>query len=228
MGSSLATLDIIGEVTFSKRFGFMDAGKDDGSLRQIQDALKSGAWIGQMPWLYWIHDFLIPVLGNHLDINARHGGLRNLAAQEIQSRTERGSDRQDILAKLFTVQKEKPNEMSENGVLSMATSNIFAGSDTTAISIRSILYHLCKNPQCKSKLIHELDEFQMAENLTDIITLDQAKKLKYLQACIHEALRIYPAIGMNLPRVTPPGGIEIGGQYIPEGVSKFSTTQMRY
>lgn len=35
----------------------MDAGKDDGSLAQIETALRSGAWVGQIPALYWIHDF---------------------------------------------------------------------------------------------------------------------------------------------------------------------------
>lgn len=41
-------------------------------------------------------------------INARHGGLRTFAAQEIERRRKRGSDHQDILAKLFEVQKERP------------------------------------------------------------------------------------------------------------------------
>ena len=206
----------------------MDAGQDDGSLKQILGALKSGAWIGQLPWLYWIHDFLSPVFGNHLGINARHGGLRNFAAQEIHSRRNRGSDRQDILTKLLAVQKEKPMEMNDMGVLSMASSNIFAGSDTTAISIRSVLYYLCKNPHCKEKLIRELDEYQKSKNLDNVITLEQTKDLKYLQACLYEALRIFPAVGMTLPRVTPPGGIVISGQYIPEGVSTVFTVQMVY
>ena len=45
----LMFLDVIGEVSFSKRLGFMDAGKDDGSFKQIAGALQSAAWIGQIP-----------------------------------------------------------------------------------------------------------------------------------------------------------------------------------
>lgn len=117
----------------------MDAGKDDGSFAQIEGALRSAAWIGQVPALCWLHDFLSPIIGNHLGIMARHGGLRTFAAQEIANRKDRGSDHQDTLDKLFEVQKEKPKEMNDANVLSMATSNIFAGSDTTAISTRSII-----------------------------------------------------------------------------------------
>ena len=45
----LIYLDVIGEVSFSKRFGFMDVGSDDGSFKQIEGALQSAAWLGQIP-----------------------------------------------------------------------------------------------------------------------------------------------------------------------------------
>jgi hypothetical protein len=45
----LILLDVIGELSFSKRFGFMDVGSDDGSFQQIEGALKSAAWLGQIP-----------------------------------------------------------------------------------------------------------------------------------------------------------------------------------
>ena len=50
-----------------------------------------------MPVLYWIHDFLHPVIGNH---SQRHVRIRDFASQEIEDRETLGSDHQDILAKL--------------------------------------------------------------------------------------------------------------------------------
>ena len=41
----LFAFDIIGELTFSNSFGFMEAGSDDGSFNQIETALKSAAWM---------------------------------------------------------------------------------------------------------------------------------------------------------------------------------------
>ena len=214
----LFAFDVIGEVTVSKRFGFMDAGSDNGFFAQIESMLRSGAWLGQTPALFWIHDYLSPVIGNHLAVTARHGRLRDFASQEIESRKKVGSDHQDMLAKLLEVQKQHPEEMNEVNILSMATSNVVAGSDTTAISTRSVIYHLLKNPECKKKLVEEID-MQMAEvGLSQPITLEQTKHMLYLQACLYEGLRLHPAVGMSLPRVTPPGGIEIDGRHIPEGV----------
>ncbi len=101
----------------------------------------------------------------------------------------------------------------------MATSNVFAGSDTKAISIREIIYHLLKSPQSKIRLSEEIDTMKMDGRLTEPITPEQMKDMPYLQACMHEALRCHPAVGMSLPRLTPPGGIDIDGRHIPEGVS---------
>ncbi len=212
---------MIGEVTFSKRFGFMDAGEDDGTFAQIEGALRSAAWVGQIPAFYWLCEFLSPVLGVlgiGLGIQARHGSLRNFAAKEFDNRKARGRDHQDILDKLFDVQKEKPDEMNDTSVLSMTTSNVFAGSDTTAISTRSVIYYLLKNPKYRARLIEEIDTHNSDGKLSESITLEQTKNMPYLQACLYEGLRCHPAVGMSLPRVTPPGGIKIDGRYIPQGV----------
>ncbi|EON61181.1 hypothetical protein W97_00393 [Coniosporium apollinis CBS 100218] len=162
-----AAADVIGEVTFSRCFGLMDVGADDGSFKQIEGALRSAAWIGQVPWLYWAHGFLMPYIGNWLGITARHGSLRSFAMSEAESWKDRGTDRKDILSKLFVVQKEKPSEFNDNAVVSMATSNNFAGSDTTAISTRAIIYYLLKNPQYKRRLVDEIDDLRRQGKLGD-------------------------------------------------------------
>lgn len=38
-------LDVIGEVTFSRRFGFMDAQKDDGTFQRIRSTFTVRLWI---------------------------------------------------------------------------------------------------------------------------------------------------------------------------------------
>jgi len=212
-------VDVIGEVTFSRRFGFMDSHIDDGIFSQIKTVLKSGSWLGQVPWFYWIHDFMMPVIGNHLGVNARHGSIRNYTIDEVEKRKDRGSDRPDILGKLFQVQAEKPSDFSVADVTSMAASNINAGSDTTAISLRAIIYHLLKNPGNKRKLIEEIESVTGHGRTPTVVTLQQSQEMPYLQAVIYEALRLHPAVGMNLPRVTPASGIVIDKHFIPERVN---------
>jgi cytochrome P450 len=214
----LFAFDVVGMLTFSKMFGFMEKGEDDGSFRNIEGALRSASWVGQVPWLYWMNDWLTPVIGNRLGIAARHGSIRAFAAREVEARKEKktGKEEDDILARLFEVHKEKPEEFPNENVLSMATSNVFAGSDTTAISLRSIIYYLLKNPESKEKLIKEIDKRRQTGKLSDPVKLEEANDMPYLQACMYEALRLHPAVGMSLPRVVPKGGIEIAGKYLPK------------
>lgn len=196
----------------------MDAQQDDGIFPRIQRSVESGVWLAHVPWFYRLHQFLMPVIGNHLAINDREGTIRNYTNREVQSRFQRGSDRPDILGKLFTIHKEKPVEMDFNNVTSVASSNVGAGSDTTAISLRAIIYYLLKHPEAKARLIREVDKTARAEGVVDTFGYQQAMKMPYLQAAMYEAMRLYPAIGMSLPRVTPPEGFLIGDTFIPGGV----------
>jgi cytochrome P450 len=127
-----------------------------------------------------------------------------------------------MLELLTQIHREKPEEMNEMAVLSMATSNVFAGSDTTAISISAVLYYLCRFPECKEKVLKEIAEIRKDSEGGVTVLLAEANRMPYLQACINEALRLHPAVGMSLPRVVPVGGMEVDGRYIPAGVCLLS------
>ena len=43
-------------------------------------------------------------------------------------------------------------------------------------------------------------------------------ELDYLTAVIKESFRVYPPMATNLPRISPPEGIVIDGQFVPPGV----------
>ncbi|PYH91399.1 cytochrome P450 [Aspergillus ellipticus CBS 707.79] len=210
-----AQLFAFGYSRFSKRFGFIETGDDKGTFAQIESALQSAAWIGQVPWLYWVHDWLAPWIGNRLGITNRHGLLRQIAADKVeQRRSKDGGGHRDILEKLMEVQRRNPERFDGTAVLS----NIFAGSDTTALSIGAILYYLCKYPECKARLVDEILAESKAGSIGRAnVPWEVAGKMTYLQACIHEGLRLHPAAGMSMPRVVPPEGITVKGTYLPGG-----------
>lgn len=71
----LGLSDIMGEITFSRSFGFMKRGADDGSLISIEGVLACTAWLGQVPWIYRINEVFRPYIGNNLAVNACNGSL---------------------------------------------------------------------------------------------------------------------------------------------------------
>lgn len=65
---------------------------------------------------------------------------------------------------------------------------------------------LAAHPEVTKALQDELDAFFQENPEPDANALS---KLKYLQACIDEALRIMPVVPSGGQRITPPEGLEI-------------------
>jgi cytochrome P450 len=128
--------------------------------------------------------------------------------------------RRDFLSRLMEAGDKDPTFMNRRRILSLTAANMFAGSDTTAISLRAIFYFLLKNPSKLHKLQQELNQKEhdgFFSRKDKLVRWTEANELSYLGAVIKEALRIHPAAGLSLERVVPLGGTEICGRYLPAG-----------
>ncbi|KAF2728037.1 cytochrome P450, partial [Polyplosphaeria fusca] len=94
-----------------------------------------------------------------------------------------------------------------------AQSYIIAGSDTTAQTLTYLVLAVCKDSKIKERLSAEL--FTLPENYTD----GTLKELKYLDAVIKEALRIFAPAPAALPREVPGLGCKIDGYWMPGGAT---------
>ena len=76
------------------------------------------------------------------------------------------------------------------------------------------MYFLLKNPESYNKLVAELD----AAKLPNPVPYIKAAALPYLDAVIHESMRLYPAVAMLLERVVPESGLTLSDcRTIPAG-----------
>ncbi|RMJ07869.1 hypothetical protein CDV36_012526 [Fusarium kuroshium] len=98
--------------------------------------------------------------------------------------------------------------------LSEAKENLGPGTDTTSATLAHILWALAQNPDYQKALYEDLTAVSFS---TDMTTLENVPRL---QACVKEGIRWAGAAAAMLPRIVPPGGIELHGKFIPEGVSK--------
>lgn len=105
--------------------------------------------------------------------------------------------------------------------MSLTQANINAGSDTTAISLRTIFYYLLKTPGCYDKLMKEIEDGEQqglfADNTTRLVSWSEAQKLPYLDSLIKESLRIFPAVGLSMERLVSDEGAVIAGTRVPGG-----------
>ena len=218
--------DVITIITFSSSLGFMSQERDiDGIIAAIEGRQKYNSTIGQWPVL---HTFLLgnqvgKWLVNHSMLRTWNSSARivQFAAKQLNTRQQRKesidihneSSKQDMLDNFRFTKISGEQQMTDIDILSAASGNVFAGSDTTAITLRAIFYYLASSPKCMAKLVKEIELAELSER----ITFAESQTMQYLQACIKEALRLWPAVGMSLERVVPKGGVEIAGYFLPEG-----------
>ena len=218
--------DIIGSVSFSRTFGYVEAGDGKDTFSRLQRSMASLAWLMHAGWLFHLHQRLRPVIGNWLAANDRNGYFNEFAAREVQGRKDRGGDSKDIVSQLLDVGKVKP-QLSDTNISFMMTSNVFAGADTTSISLQIIFLQLLRHPASMKRLIYELQEKRNKGQLSDPVTFEQSEAWPYLQAVMYESLRTHSPLGFNLDRDVPPGGMTIQGKYVPEGVGTSVRWQLQ-
>ncbi|KAK9855652.1 Cytochrome P450 [Penicillium brevicompactum] len=220
--------DVMGEITFSKRLGFLDEAKDvDGIMGSIWKMFQYSCWVGQMPWLdrIWVKNTfvsrLLPEKNSPVVMFALARAQERIAeklhgsgSQDISS----GYNSKDFMSRFLDARAKDPS-IPEWFVTAWTTSNVLAGSDTTAIMLRAIIYFLITNPATLRKLEHELRQAQSQGQLSEIVTWKESRNLKYLDACVKEAGRLHPAIGLTLERVVPRGGATICGQFFEQGTN---------
>ena len=102
-------------------------------------------------------------------------------------------------------------------LLVWVSSNITAGSDTTAIFLRTIFYQLLTHPDSLSKLMAELDGAASRDELNELAAWKQTHELPYLSAVIAEAGRLHPPFGLPFEREVPAHGAVVCGQPLKGG-----------
>jgi cytochrome P450 len=211
--------DVIGQITFSSRFGFMEQDSDvDGMIAAIDGVNRVSSIIGVFPSVYPY----FMAFGTYFGLAppgliALESTIRRkiVSAQAVAS----SGDAPDFVQKMAKAMKEGKSGILDSDIRVAAMANVMAGSDTTSISLCAIIHCLIESPRTLNRLRVELEQAVRDGTVSDPISYRQAQGLPYLQAVIKEALRVHPATGFTMPRVVPVGGMELAGRHFPENVS---------
>lgn len=211
--------------------GFLDRGQDiEGAMSALQKLMAYSTLIGIYP--QWHPRLFGPMsrfswsgAGGRAYIMkfvqekiARHNQQKH-NPEKTTTTAEGNLKTQDFLEKMVLARDKDPEKVTDYHLFMMGQSNVIAGSDTTAISLSSIIYHLLHHPETFQKLRQEIDEFTAQGRCSEKVTFKESQEMPYFQAVIKEALRMHSATGLPLWRVVPPGGAEISGRFFPEGTT---------
>jgi cytochrome P450 len=220
--------DALGELTFPKRYGFIDRGTDvDNIMADIWHHFERVSLVGQVPW---IDTFLRinPLLSRFRPQPVSPVVKFSIARmQERKARSDSTTNERDLLSRFLAAQANTP-ELPPWALSAWITGNITAGSHTTARILRTVFYFLLKNPDTLKSLRQELTMAKKEGRLLDPPTWKEVQNLTYLDACLKEAQRIHAPIGMHLERVVPNGGRTICGKYLKASVGNNLTIKLKF
>ncbi|KAI0441043.1 cytochrome P450 [Xylaria telfairii] len=218
--------DVIGQITYGKRIGFLDQGTDIyGVMGMIEKQLVYGSLIGIYSRFHRATFAVLSLLAGKKGAGREFiVRLSSASIKEEQEKRKTGeADNRELigaepfLSKFLSKHEADPDKFSMEHVLAGCTANLAAGSDTTGITLSAILYYLFKHPNCLQALRREITEFQEAGLLSASFSFKETQQMPYLQAIIKETLRIHPATGLPLEREVPEGGATICGRFFPAG-----------
>ena len=109
------------------------------------------------------------------------------------------------------------NELTKSDIIEEVDTFMFEGHDTVGTNIAFCLYLLAIHPEIQRKVQMEIDEFYCEKGQCP--TYEDLSRMKYLENCIKETLRLYPSIPVMSRRIQGDSGVNIDGYEVPPGTN---------
>ncbi|KAH7061556.1 cytochrome P450 [Macrophomina phaseolina] len=207
------TFDIMGDLTFGEPLGLLTDGKYSTWVASVFGSIQLVIVSRILRWYPWLNGTFQALLPR--SIKEKRQRTVSHTVDCLDKRLARGeTDRPDIWTCVMKHKEE--DRLTYPEMQSSASTFMIAGTETTATLLSGLTFLLLKHPDVLEKLVREVrNTFSTADDI-DISSL---ARLEYLNACIEEALRIYPPAPIGFPRVVPKHGAFVGGQPVPAGIS---------
>ncbi|RAH67354.1 cytochrome P450 [Aspergillus aculeatinus CBS 121060] len=211
---NFCTFDIIGDLAFGEPFDCLRNAAYHDWVRLIFSSVKVASYLNvarRLPGTQYLVRAITP--RRVLEQQRWHV---QLTAQKVQARLNMTNERPDFFASILKHQGNSEKGISVPEMIANASTLIIAGSETTATLLSGVTFLLLKNPRVMDKLQQEVRSAFATE---EEITLDSVNRLHYCLAVLTEGLRLFPPVGVGLPRVVDPQGDVISGGWVPGGTS---------
>jgi cytochrome P450 len=130
----------------------------------------------------------------------------------VQERLDSGKAKDDLLDMLISAHlDEDGRRFTDNDLVSEMMSILFAGHETTAMTLMWLFYRVSRSPEIEQKLWDEVDGVLNGR----LPTLADIDNMPYTHQLIQETLRYYPSVYLTLREAEEDD--EFDGYHIPAG-----------
>ncbi|KAI1375115.1 cytochrome P450 [Hypoxylon crocopeplum] len=209
------TLDTLSKIAFGKEFGCLRANEDVYDFLETSKKGMALQSIGaEVPLLRSIltSPFFNLLAGPKTTDTKGIGSLIHIAEEAVSQRF--GPDAKAVPDMLGSFVR---SGLSREQCEAESLLQVIAGSDSTAMATRCAVFFLSTTPHAYRRLQEEIDHAVAEGRISSFATYAEAKALPYLQAVINETRRYFPSNVATFPKVVPPKGDTLAGQYVPGG-----------
>ncbi|KAF9092869.1 Protein kinase alk2 [Mortierella sp. AD031] len=192
----LYTLDSFGEISFGQTFGCLKTPEEEVEFAAAFDRLNTVVFNRLFAGSYKFREW---VTGEAKQVTKDKKIITDFALNVIRHRRVHGYDKpqKDLLQLCMDVDGDDGKPLSDEMLKDLVLNFIIAGRDTTAQALSWMFYLLHRSqtdPSIVKKLVTEVDNVLRGEDPT----YDSCKTMKYAEACLYEALRLYPSVPRNI------------------------------
>jgi cytochrome P450 len=215
---NFTVFDIMADLTFAEPLHLLEKSGYSTWVSAMLGSFKLIAFqqlTRQIPGLESLLQLAIP--RSVMEERRRH---LDFSARRVDNRLRMKTARPDIwtyVLRFSDSEENKDRQLSLNEMYSISSTFMTAGTETTATLLSGLTYMLLKHPQKMQTLVSELRE---TFSTRQAMTLETLASLEYLNACVDEALRMYPPAPTGMPRIVPENGAQVCGHYVAGGVRK--------
>lgn len=212
--------DALGEILLLTRPHYIDEGHDHESGYLEWRKWRVKTIIGQSAIATSIFRVLrvYTPLGGFLEGDHFMTGLKSSVKERVTKvepeKSPHGAASSDLARDLVLLQNKKTGWLPQwTGQMLVASGS--AGNGTIVSTSLSFFANLAARPDVRARIVQELE----AARLSSPPKYNEIGALPYLEACVQEAMRLYPAVFLGMPRKVPAGGATIDGYHISAGVT---------
>lgn len=196
------TLDVIIEAIFGVR--------GEAEIQRFHDAITTTIAAFTLPIA------AVPALrrdffgaGPWARFHAKHTALREMIFAETAAARAAPEGREDVLSLLVRARDEEGGSLGDQEIFEQLLTMLFAGHETTAVSLAWALYLLHASPAAGDRLVEELAALGPDPDP------EKLAKLPYLEAVCLETMRLYPVLAVIMRKLAKP--FDLLGHEVPAG-----------
>ncbi|KAL2139470.1 hypothetical protein VTI28DRAFT_5110 [Corynascus sepedonium] len=216
---NFTTFDIFGDLGFGESFDCLQHSRYHPWIALLFNSVKAASFVAAARYFPLVESLLMKCIPPSLRKMQRDHYQQ--IVDKVQRRLNYELERPDIMSHVIHQGRaEEQDDGDEVGGLPIGVINTTfmvlttAGSETTATVLSGTMNYLVQHLDVLKRLEDEVRRrFQSYSEMT----LDALRDLDFLNAVLHEGLRLCTPVPWMLQRLVPPGGATVSGVWLPGG-----------